>query len=107
MEKIKALVEDSRLVEEAREKAERNCGKYVGMLSEEVWMYVWRGLMLSVGGLFLGGSVFGGDSERRSTASIFSGGGVGGALWNCVDEDVKLCVFVVLLSVLVLVFVLG
>ena len=34
-EKIKALVEDPRSVEEAREKAERNRGKYAGMSSEE------------------------------------------------------------------------
>lgn len=88
-EKIKALVEDPRSVEEAREKAERNRGKYAGMSSEEARTHARRGSTSSAGGSFSGGSALGGDSERRSTASISSGGGAGGAPWNRADEDVK------------------
>ena len=88
-EKIKALVEDPRSVEEAREKAERNRGKYAGMSSEEARTHARRRSTSSAGGSFSGGSALGGDSERRSTASISSGGGAGGAPWNRADEDVK------------------
>ena len=65
-EKIKALVEDPRSVEEAREKAERNRGKYAGMSSEEARTHARGGSTSSAGGSMSGGSALG----RRLGATV-------------------------------------